>query len=332
MPTNQLSLTITKTSFPVLLLLCFCNLSHAADDNSYSANLSQRIKEKEAEVQLLMNEKLQWQANINLFQENRNSKTELTQKRQQLKDMLDEIQQLKRSNESIKARKDILNHQYRSHTAQIRANAIGEKIESLKSTEGKEYKDVTIKEIHPQGMRISHATGAANLPFDRLPQKLQQRFNFDRDEAMQFADQAKQRQEALRKRLMKLQAKQLPKQLPKQPMPIPKAGANEPDKLLLLQPQKEPVQVNGRIAVQVIATKRYGDRVSKKIKITARAGTEQMRISVSSSYRSEGGKTVGARQTEVFNLWVGSKYTVKAYQNGRLIDEQSSLRKRGLGL
>jgi len=321
MPTNQLSLTITKTSFPVLLLLCFCNLSHAADDNSYSANLSQRIKEKEAEVQLLMNEKLQWQANINLFQENRNSKTELTQKRQQLKDMLDEIEQLKKSNESIKARKDILNHQYRSHTAQIRANAIGEKIESLKSTEGKEYKDVTIKEIHPQGILISHATGGVNLPFDRLPQKLQQRFNFDRDEAMKFADQAKQRQEALRKRLMKLQAKQLPKQ----PMPIPKAGANEPDKLLLLQPQKKPAQVNGRIAVRVIASKRN----SKKIEITARAGTEQMRIVVSSN---RGGTTrnVEARQTEVFNLWVGSKYTVKAYQNRRLIDEQSSLRKRGL--
>jgi len=321
MLTNQLSLAITKTAFPVLLLLCFCNLSHAADDNSYSANLSQRIKEKEAEVQLLMNEKLQWQANINLFQENRNSKTELTQKRQQLKDMLDEIQQLKRSNESIKARKDILNHQYRSHTAQIRANAIGEKIESLKSTEGKEYKDVTIKEIHPQGILISHATGGVNLPFDRLPQKLQQRFNFDRDEAMKFADQAKQRQEALRKRLMKLQAKQLPKQ----PMPIPKAGANEPDKLLLLQPQKKPAQVNGRIAVRVIASKRN----SKKIEITARAGTEQMRIVVSSN---RGGTTrnVEARQTEVFNLWVGSKYTVKAYQNRRLIDEQSSLRKRGL--
>jgi len=321
MLTNQLSLAITKTAFPVLLLLCFCNLSHAADDNSYSANLSQRIKEKEAEVQLLMNEKLQWQANINLFQENRNSKTELTQKRQQLKDMLDEIQQLKRSNESIKARKDILNHQYRSHTAQIRANAIGEKIESLKSTEGKEYKDVTIKEIHPQGILISHATGGVNLPFDRLPQKLQQRFNFDRDEAMKFADQAKQRQEALRKRLMKLQAKQLPKQ----PMPIPKAGANEPDKLLLLQPQKKPAQVNGRIAVRVIASKRN----SKKIEITARAGTEQMRNVVSSN---RGGTTrnVEARQTEVFNLWVGSKYTVKAYQNRRLIDEQSSLRKRGL--
>ena len=293
MLTNQLSLAITKTAFPVLLLLCFCNLSHAADDNSYSANLSQRIKEKEAEVQLLMNEKLQWQANINLFQENRNSKTELTQKRQQLKDMLDEIQQLKRSNESIKARKDILNHQYRSHTAQIRANAIGEKIESLKSTEGKEYKDVTIKEIHPQGILISHATGGVNLPFDRLPQKLQQRFNFDRDEAMKFADQAKQRQEALRKRLMKLQAKQLPKQ----PMPIPKAGANEPDKLLLLQPQKKPAQVNGRIAVRVIASKRN----SKKIEITARAGTEQMRIVVSSN---RGGTTrnVEARQTEVFQL------------------------------
>ena len=321
MLTNQLSLAITKTAFPVLLLLCFCNLSHAADDNSYSANLSQRIKEKEAEVQLLMNVKLQWQANINLFQENRNSKTELTQKRQQLKDMLDEIQQLKRSNESIKARKDILNHQYRSHTAQIRANAIGEKIESLKSTEGKEYKDVTIKEIHPQGILISHATGGVNLPFDRLPQKLQQRFNFDRDEAMKFADQAKQRQEALRKRLMKLQAKQLPKQ----PMPIPKAGANEPDKLLLLQPQKKPAQVNGRIAVRVIASKRN----SKKIEITARAGTEQMRIVVSSN---RGGTTrnVEARQTEAFNLWVGSKYTVKAYQNRRLIDEQSSLRKRGL--
>ena len=323
MSTKQLPLTITKTTYPVLLLLWFCNLSHAADDNSHAADLSQIIKEKEAEVQLLMKEKLQWQANINLFQENRNSKTELTQKRQQLKDMLDEIQQLKRSNESIKARKDILNHQYRSHTAQIRANAIGEKIESLKSTEGKEYKDVTIKEIHPQGILISHATGGVNLPFDRLPQKLQQRFNFDRDEAMQFADQAKERQEALRKRLMKLQAKQLPKQ----PMPIPKAGANEPDKLLLLQPQKKPAQVNGRIAVRVIASKRN----SKKIEITARAGTEQMRIVVSSK-RGGGTRNVAARQTAVYTMWVDSKYSVKAFQNGHLVDEQSSLRKRGLGL
>jgi hypothetical protein len=328
MSTKQLPLTITKTTYPVLLLLWFWNLSHAADDNSHAADLSQIIKEKEAEVQLLMKEKLQWQANINLFQENRNSKTELTQKRQQLKDMLDEIDQLKKNNESIKSQKDILNHQYRSHIDQIRTNAIGEKIESLKSTEGREYKDVTIKEIHPNGIRISHATGAVSLPFNRLPEKLQQRFNFDRDEALQFADQANQQQEALRKKLMKLK----PKQLPKQPISMPALDINNLENLPLRPLQEEPAQVDGRIAVQAIASKRHGDRVSKKIEIAARAGTEQMRIVVSSSNGSGTIKTVEARQTACFTMWVGTKYTVKAYQNGRLIDEQSWIRKRGLGL
>ena len=313
------------------MLLWFCNLTHAADNNSYSTDLGQRIKDKEAEVQHLINEKLQWQANINLFQENRNSKTELTQKRQQLKDMLDEIDQLKKNNESIKSRKDILNHQYRSHIDQIRANAIGEKIESLKSTEGREYKDATIKEIHPNGIRISHATGAVSLPFNRLPEKLQQRFNFDRDEAMQFVDQANQQQEALRKKLMKLKPKQLPKQLPKQPISMPALDINNLENLPLRPLQEEPAQVDGRISARVIASNRNGGRVSKKIEITARAGTEQMRIVVSSN-RGGGTRNVEARQTAVFTMWVDSKYSVKAYQNGRLIDEQSSLRKRGLGL
>lgn len=317
MSTKQLPLTITKTIYPVLLLLWFCNLSHAADGNSHPADLSQIIKGKEAEVQLLMKEKLQWQANINLFQENRNSKTELTQKRQQLKNMLDEIDQLKKNNESIKSQKDILNHQYRGHIDQIRANAIGEKIESLKSTEGREYKDVTIKEIHPNGIRISHATGAIRLPFNRLPEKLQQRFNFDPDEARQFADQAKQQQEALRNRLRKLK--------PKQPIPMPTLDINNLKNLPLRPLQEEPAQVDGRIAVRVIASKRN----SKKIEITARAGTEQMRIAVSSN-RGGGTRNVEARQTAVFTMWVDSKYSVKAFQNGRLVDEQAALRKRGL--
>ena len=325
MLTNQLSLAITKTAFPVLLLLCFCNLSHAADDNSYSANLSQRIKEKEAEVQLLMNEKLQWQANINLFQENRNSKTELTQKRQQLKDMLDEIQQLKRSNESIKARKDILNHQYRSHTAQIRANAIGEKIESLKSTEGKEYKDVTIKEIHPDSMKIIHSTGVGNIPFEKLPKELQDRFRFNPKDAATHRKKGAAQQQLLNNRLNQIQAQQKPKA-------PPKAKAHPVVKLQPIpMPEKEPPQVDGRISARVIASNRNGDRVSKKIEIRARAGTEQMRIVVSSK-RGGGTRNVAARETAVYTMWVDSKYSVKAYQNGHLIDGQSSSRKRGLGL
>ena len=96
-------------------------------------------------------------------------------------------------------------------------------------------------------------------------------------------------------------------------------------------PEKEPPQVDGRISARVIASKRNGDRVCKKIEIRARAGTEQMRIVVSSK-RGGGTRNVAARETAVYTMWVDSKYSVKAYQNGHLIDEQSSLRKRGLGL
>ena len=323
--TKQLPLKITEITFSVLLLLWFCNLTHAADNNSYSADLGQRIKEKETEVQLLINEKIEWQGNINLFQENRIRKIDLTSKRQQLKGMLDEIEQLKKNIESIKSRKEELTHQYRNHIDQIRTNAIDEKIESLKATDDEEYKDVTIKEIHPDSMKISHSTGVANIPFEKLPKGLQDRFRFNPKDAAAHRKKGAAQQLLLNNRLKQIQAQQKPKAPPKaKAHPVVK-------KQPIAMPEKEPPQVDGRISARVIASNRNGDRVSKKIEIRARAGTEQMRIVVS-SMRGGGTRNVAARETAVYTMWVDSKYSVKAYQNGHLIDEQSSLRKRGLGL
>lgn len=317
--TKQLPLKITEITFSVLLLLWFCNLTHAADNNSYSADLGQRIKEKETEVQLLINEKIEWQGNINLFQENRIRKIDLTSKRQQLKGMLNEIEQLKKNIESIKSRKEELTHQYRNHIDQIRTNAIDEKIESLKSTDDEEYKDVTIKEIHPDSMKISHSTGVGNIPFEKLPKELQDRFRFNPKDAAAHRKKEAAQQQLLNNRLNQIQAQQKPKAPPKaKAHPVVK-------KQPIAMPIEKPPQVDGRISVTVTATR---DGL-KKIKITARAGTEQMRI-VASSKRGGGTWNVAARETAVYTTWVDSKYSVKAFQNGRLVDEQAALRKRGL--
>jgi hypothetical protein len=44
------------------------------------------------------------------------------------------------------------------------------------TTDGRTYKDYTITEIEPDGLRIMHANGAARIPYEKLPTDLQKRY------------------------------------------------------------------------------------------------------------------------------------------------------------
>lgn len=56
----------------------------------------------------------------------------------------------------------------------------------LKTTDGIEYKGVTVAKVLPDSIKIIHDDGAASIPLANLPGDLQKRFNFDPSRAAAF--------------------------------------------------------------------------------------------------------------------------------------------------
>jgi len=67
--------------------------------------------------------------------------------------------------------------------------------EDLTTTEGKVYKEVTIRKVEPDGLAIMHAEGMAKVPFTKLSQEIQKKHGYDPEKAKEFAE----KQEATRK-------------------------------------------------------------------------------------------------------------------------------------
>lgn len=75
-------------------------------------------------------------------------------------------------------------NQYREF---VRNGAKGEHLDEIVTTDGSVYRDVTIREVSAVGMQIRHAEGYKRIPFEVLPENLQDRFQFDakqKDEAI----------------------------------------------------------------------------------------------------------------------------------------------------
>lgn len=65
------------------------------------------------------------------------------------------------------------------YRAFARAQAKNEKIELLTTRDGSTYHDVTVREVTAIGMQIVHRDGQKRIPFEDLPEEIQDRFQFD---------------------------------------------------------------------------------------------------------------------------------------------------------
>jgi hypothetical protein len=80
--------------------------------------------------------------------------------------------------------------------------------DDFKTIEGKEYKNVTVKRVEPDGLVLSSKSGISKVYFAELPKDVQQRFNYDPEKAAAYSadqnaqlEQARKRQEeAMRQR------------------------------------------------------------------------------------------------------------------------------------
>src|SRR5437870_13715235 len=79
--------------------------------------------------------------------------------------------------------------------------------DDFKTTEGKEYKNVTVKRVEPDGLVLSSKSGISKVYFTELPKEVQRRFNYDPEKAAAYSAEQnvaleqtrKQQEEALRR-------------------------------------------------------------------------------------------------------------------------------------
>lgn len=86
--------------------------------------------------------------------------------------------------DSINAEFEKYKNEYRAFA---RAQAKGEEIPKLTTLSGKIYEEVKIREVNAVGMQIRHKEGPSRIPYEDLPEDMQDRFQFD----------PKQKQEAI---------------------------------------------------------------------------------------------------------------------------------------
>jgi hypothetical protein len=61
--------------------------------------------------------------------------------------------------------------------------------DDFKTNDGKEYKNVTVSRVEPDGIVVKTKSGISKLYFQELPKEVQQRFNYDPQQARTYSVQ-----------------------------------------------------------------------------------------------------------------------------------------------
>ena len=307
----------------LLVLLGSHGMAYSAGDDVSSAHLEERVLAMKDEAEDLKEQLEQWQEAAAVSKVNRGHRAKLEKKSLLLKQEQAKVDGLKSDIAEIQARKKELREKYQAHIKAIRAEVASEEIPELRCKNGKIYFEVEIVGFDPQGVAFRHRDGAANLHYSQLPNPLQQRLNFDSEEARKFVEQEAKKLEKRRRPPVNISEKKIK-------VPKNKAAVAEASVRRQVQPWKKPVKRQEEKVKPVDARVRVKWRMTKNgrklIIIHAKSGSEGIRIKVSNGEQFE----VGAEEEAVFECWVDKKYSVKVFQGGRLIDEQRAMRKQGL--
>ena len=63
--------------------------------------------------------------------------------------------------------------------------------QDFKTVDGKEYKNVTVSRVEPDGIVVRSKSGILKLYFTELPKGVQERFHYDQQKAAEFTSQTK---------------------------------------------------------------------------------------------------------------------------------------------
>jgi hypothetical protein len=64
--------------------------------------------------------------------------------------------------------------------------------EDFKTTDGKQYKNAKVSRVEPDGIVITYSGGTVKIPFTKLSEELQRKYNYNLEAAKSFAEQTEQ--------------------------------------------------------------------------------------------------------------------------------------------
>ena len=292
-------------------------MAYSSDDYVSSEHPEERVLAMKDEVGNLTEQLEQWQEAAVVSKVNRGHRAKLEKKGLLLEQEQAKVNVLKSDIAEIAVRKKQLREQYKAHINEVRAMVASAEIPELRCKGGKIYWEVKISGFDPQGVSFRHRDGAANLHYSKLPNPLQEKLNFDLEEARKFVEQEPKKR---KKELAKVVAKKV--EVPKNAAVVPVAPVRRQ-----VQPWRKPAKKPAKkVKADVDVNWRKTVNGRKLIIIDAKAGTEGIRIEVSNGQQFE----VRADEEARFECWVSKKYSVKVYQGGKLIGEQAAMRKQGL--
>src|SRR5438034_2711256 len=71
--------------------------------------------------------------------------------------------------------------------------------DDFKTIQGKEYKNVTVRRVEPDGIVLTTSVGISKVYFTELPKDVQERFHYDATKANAYSAEQNAAQEQLRK-------------------------------------------------------------------------------------------------------------------------------------
>src|SRR5205809_4980763 len=71
--------------------------------------------------------------------------------------------------------------------------------EDFKTIDGKEYKNVTVSRLEPDGIMLTSSSGISKVYFTELPKEIQERFHYDSAKGAAYSAQENANLELLRK-------------------------------------------------------------------------------------------------------------------------------------
>src|SRR2546428_5157373 len=71
--------------------------------------------------------------------------------------------------------------------------------DDFKAIDGKEYKNVTVSRVEPDGIVLVTSVGISKVYFNELPKEVRERFHYDAGKAVAYSSEQAVNQEAFRK-------------------------------------------------------------------------------------------------------------------------------------
>jgi hypothetical protein len=205
------------------------------------------------------------------------------------------------------------------------------KLDELKTAKGRAYTEVVVTEKRPDGISIRHAGGTARIPFEDIPADIRKQLGgFDEGEAKEAREADKEALEEAEKAMSEAVAKKAAEDDDDEAEEeVEEDAEDDGDKEEKPKGEESPVKRVEPKNAEKLSVKITGSGDNKRHQITGRAGSQPLLV------RYGAGEydffRVPAWETKAKTVALGTKYSVTASEDGKVVDTEGATRKTGLG-